>query len=1065
MTSPRIINSFTGAANHKGWLALHFITRIFIGALLPAGLLGTAAFAETEVWTPPEVAVDQAVSVVFDQTPPEPAVIETPDPANTLPIDLSYAHEGGGSPVETARLWIRRGEDGAWRQTELSSSEAEGLLALDELEADGRYYVAFQTTDKAGNQSPEPEGTAHPLALYDTTPPELTLQGEAEIAQFVGEEYADPGATAHDELDGNITDRIEVTDLVNTSAPGLYEVRYTISDSAGNRAPEAVRTVEVQDTHRLEVVQPDQGSIDVTPSPNAGERYVNGTAITLTYSSGGSDEYQIQGWSDAQSLDGDPNTAETVMDQDRMVSVTFSELGGFVRVDVAPSEAEWVVTDADGAEHEGQGAALLEDIPAGSASIEFRALDGYQTPDAQSGQVEDGETLTFSAQYEEERQAGAVQVNATPSEARWVVIDTDGAEHEGQGAALLQDIPAGSADIEFLALDGYDTPGSQSGQVEDSETLTFSAEYEEKSTYRLAGENDVEGTPGETVDVPIRLNPSADVIGYRLEAAWDSELAEFESLSRGSLTTDWDAPVVSSSDGSVTVTADGDVLNDDGGELAILRLRIKESVEEDEEMPIQLTNAELDTDVQIGITSAGGSELKTVDGRVLIAAERFLWGDVTGQEDVTVDDANELLQYGTGRIEQLSIAEQAGESDYIGGANVSGAEPPVLGAMDAALILRYVQGHIDRFPADLDGDGYGPEAEGDGDESTLADRMVAYLDETSTRTLYVTDISAATPGAEIQVPLRLDNATRVLGYYVDLEFDGSHLEYVKVEKGGVTGDNWVEPVVNASEGRLRLAAAGAEDRSEGGDLAVLTFRVRTSTPEDTITEFAVAEAKLNGGAIPVEVIEAPASPQLTAIEPAQGPAQGGSVVEISGSNFSEVDEVHFGDTPAEWFEVDAVESVITAVVPAGEGTVGVHVSALGNGDTLQDAFEYRHTRVRLSLVPEDQVELGEMLEIPLYMERDNNRSVRTLEFTLNFKPGMFAAYSANGIEELVQQSDQEAAIEYELEEPGKLRVRMEASHARGFDSGHIATCYLFAKGFEPDRPSLLYISGIEASNQ
>ena len=452
MNSITTTNDVTGAASHTGWLARHCITRISMGALLLAGLFGMTMPAEAEFWTPREVAVEQAVSVVFDQTPPEPGVIDAPEPANTLPIELSYAHEGGGSPVETARLWIRRADEGAWRETEVSSSEAEGLLALDELEEDGRYYVALQTTDKAGNQSPAPEGTGHPVAVYNTTTPEITLQGDAEIEHSVGEAYVDPGATAYDELDGDLTDRIEVTNPVDTSVPGVYEVRYNVMDFAGNRAPEAIRRVEVQDTHKLEVVQPDLGSISVTPSPTAGERYAHGTVVTLTYSSDNSDEYEIQAWSDAEPVEGDPNTAETVMDQDRIVSVTVSELDGFVRVDVTPSEAEWVVTDAEDAEHEGQGGALLEDIPAGPASIEFRALEGYKTPDGKSGQVQHGETLTFSAEYEEEHKTGAVQIDVTPSEAEWVVTEAEEAEHEGKGGALLEDIPAGQSSIEFLAL-------------------------------------------------------------------------------------------------------------------------------------------------------------------------------------------------------------------------------------------------------------------------------------------------------------------------------------------------------------------------------------------------------------------------------------------------------------------------------------------------------------------------------------------------------------------------------------------------------------------------------------
>ena len=61
----------------------------------------------------------------------------------------------------------------------------------------------------------------------------------------VGGSYSDPGATAADNLDGNITSSIVTVNPVNTAVVGTYTVTYNVSDAAGNAAPQVTRTVYV----------------------------------------------------------------------------------------------------------------------------------------------------------------------------------------------------------------------------------------------------------------------------------------------------------------------------------------------------------------------------------------------------------------------------------------------------------------------------------------------------------------------------------------------------------------------------------------------------------------------------------------------------------------------------------------------------------------------------------------------------------------------------------------------------------------------------------------------------
>jgi len=80
----------------------------------------------------------------------------------------------------------------------------------------------------------------------DTAPPTLSLNGASEPYLIQGSSWTDPGAAADDDVDGDISANIVTGgDTVDTSAIGTYVITYNVSDTAGNAAAEATRTVEV----------------------------------------------------------------------------------------------------------------------------------------------------------------------------------------------------------------------------------------------------------------------------------------------------------------------------------------------------------------------------------------------------------------------------------------------------------------------------------------------------------------------------------------------------------------------------------------------------------------------------------------------------------------------------------------------------------------------------------------------------------------------------------------------------------------------------------------------------
>ncbi|WP_422106728.1 immunoglobulin-like domain-containing protein [Winogradskyella sp.] len=109
----------------------------------------------------------------------------------------------------------------------------------------GVYQVTYNVSDAAGNAATEVVRTVNVSA--DTTPPVITLIGASTINLTVGDTYTEQGATATDNLDGDLTANIVIGGSVNTNTAGVYQITYNVSDAAGNAATEVIRTVNVSD--------------------------------------------------------------------------------------------------------------------------------------------------------------------------------------------------------------------------------------------------------------------------------------------------------------------------------------------------------------------------------------------------------------------------------------------------------------------------------------------------------------------------------------------------------------------------------------------------------------------------------------------------------------------------------------------------------------------------------------------------------------------------------------------------------------------------------------------------
>ena len=114
----------------------------------------------------------------------------------------------------------------------------EGYSAVDEydgdltdrvtaVEQDG--VVTYRVTDRSGNETV----VQRQIRYYDPIVPTIVLTGGT-VSVPAGEDYAEPGYSAWDNGDGDITDWVEIFSDYNKYLAGTYKMTYVVSDTHGN---------------------------------------------------------------------------------------------------------------------------------------------------------------------------------------------------------------------------------------------------------------------------------------------------------------------------------------------------------------------------------------------------------------------------------------------------------------------------------------------------------------------------------------------------------------------------------------------------------------------------------------------------------------------------------------------------------------------------------------------------------------------------------------------------------------------------------------------------------------
>jgi len=140
----------------------------------------------------------------------------------------------------------------------------------------GTYSVSYTVTDSGGltATSTRVVNVVAPVSPGANTAPVLTIIGANPLTIDVNTVFTDPGATAIDAQDGDLTSHIIASSTVSTTTVGAYTVTYTITDSGGLTAT-STRVVNVVVPVIVPVGITSGGSLSQTSSGGGG--YSSGT--------------------------------------------------------------------------------------------------------------------------------------------------------------------------------------------------------------------------------------------------------------------------------------------------------------------------------------------------------------------------------------------------------------------------------------------------------------------------------------------------------------------------------------------------------------------------------------------------------------------------------------------------------------------------------------------------------------------------------------------------------------------------------------------------------------------
>lgn len=293
------------------------------------------------------------------------------------------------------------------------------------------------------------------------------------------------------------------TVTLTSEAPGFHFVRWSGDVPAGQET-----------SHPLRLLMDRDRSLTVTLARDLGQVQIDATPDSAPWTLVDAEGQTRQGVGD-QTLSGIPTgritltwapladydlpatitlSGTVVRDNMLRLSATYTRQRGVVVLQPSVPAAGWSLSDALQQTHTGIGPARLADLPAGTATLTWKALDRYDLPAMNPVQVvvATSQTTTVTGLYV--RHLGTVRIDATPENAPWGLVDGDGHVRQGVGDQVIAGVPTGQITLTWQPLANFDHPANpiMIDQLLRAGQLSFSGRYA-----RQTGTVQISPTPGQ----------------------------------------------------------------------------------------------------------------------------------------------------------------------------------------------------------------------------------------------------------------------------------------------------------------------------------------------------------------------------------------------------------------------------------------------------------------------------------------------------------------------------------------------------------------------------------------
>ncbi len=92
--------------------------------------------------------------------------------------------------------------------------------------------IKYTVKDSSGNAT----NIERKLKFEDTEAPTITLNGNESLTIPIGQAYNEPGYSALDNCDGDLTSEVKITNNIDVNKVGSYEIQYKVNDKSGNES-------------------------------------------------------------------------------------------------------------------------------------------------------------------------------------------------------------------------------------------------------------------------------------------------------------------------------------------------------------------------------------------------------------------------------------------------------------------------------------------------------------------------------------------------------------------------------------------------------------------------------------------------------------------------------------------------------------------------------------------------------------------------------------------------------------------------------------------------------------